>query len=398
MAFNDLSLADRIRYVHVGMMKHPQFSRLGPLTQVGSVIVSPDVPTAMTNGADVYYGTDFCGDMPLQQLRYLVAHENLHKALQHCTAYVPICKKYPALSGMAMDYVVNQIIEDMDAGTGYVERPTKVPPLIDPRFVGMSWLDVLEILIKEQPPEQAPLDKHEMAEAGSEGGPTKEEVEALAKQIQDAVLQGEIASDRIQQQAGKGKAGRSLDGYMERTTDWRPALRKFLTDVAEGDDLSRWVPPNRRMLALDILMPSHFSESPGDVIIAADTSGSMGWVYPLVFGEIGRLCQQLQPARVRVLWWSDGVESEQVLLPKDYPSIKGLLKPKGGGGTRVSCVAEYIAKKQIKASCVVFITDGYIESQYTVPKLPCLWAVVENRQFVPRKGAAIHLSRTQEGA
>jgi predicted metal-dependent peptidase len=43
----------------------------------------------------------------------------------------------------------------------------------------------------------------------------------------------------------------------------------------------------------------------------------------------------------------------------------------GGGGTRVSCVSEYIVKKNYKPDCIVIFTDGYVEGnvnwQTTVP-------------------------------
>jgi hypothetical protein len=41
---------------------------------------------------------------------------------------------------------------------------------------------------------------------------------------------------------------------------------------------------------------------------------------------------------------------------------------------------------------VVYLTDGYIESNYKVPDLPCLWGVVDNKSFKPLVGMKIDIS------
>jgi uncharacterized protein with von Willebrand factor type A (vWA) domain len=93
-------------------------------------------------------------------------------------------------------------------------------------------------------------------------------------------------------------------------------------------------------------MPSHFSETTGEIIVACDTSGSMYGTYPVVFGEVARICENLLPEAVRVIWWEGSVVGEQLFTPNDYASIGKILNPTGGGGTRLSCVAEYITEKK----------------------------------------------------
>ena len=39
----------------------------------------------------------------------------------------------------------------------------------------------------------------------------------------------------------------------------------------------------------------------------------------------------------------------------------------------------------------IMLTDGYIESQYEVPQGNVLWGVVNNSQFVPRRGKVLHI-------
>ncbi len=404
MSFKDLTPRERITACHIAFMRDPEFARLGGVTQIGKVEIT-DISTAATNGADCYYGEKFIMGLSQQQLRFVVAHENLHKAYHHCTNYQEIVKKYPRESNMAMDYIVNRDVFIMDGGRDFIAATTDPTPLLDAKYKDHSWLEVLKDLLEQgvsgQPPQGGgkpgqgqgqpgqgggTLDEHIQAEPGS--GET-EAGKALAQQIQDAVNQGRIVADKLR---GQGKGGAKLSGFQERKTDWRTPLRKFISELCEGDEFSRFNPPNRRFIAHDIVMPSHFSESTGELVVACDTSGSMTGVLPLVFGEVARICQQVLPESVRVVWWSDGIEGVQRFTAKDYASIAKLMAPKGGGGTEVSCVARYIAQERIKAKATIILTDGYIGVQSNIPTGPLLWGVVDNSSFVAARGKVLHLS------
>jgi predicted metal-dependent peptidase len=409
MAYKDMTAMERIVSCHINIMKDEEFCLIGGTTQIGKTEVRDNVPTAGTNGRDTFYGKDFVLGLSKKQLTYLIAHENLHKMLMHCVEYVPIVEKYPEASNMAMDYVVNQMIEDLDGGRGFVERPDDPAPLIDPKYKDKSFLEVLQDLLRN-PPQEKPeggkgggkgkpgvMDKHEQskpqpADGKSDDEMTEQELEELRQQIQDANAQGQIVREKMlaKTRGDKGSGGR-IGGFEQRTTDWRTPLRKFIEEVSEGDDQSRFSPPNKRMLPLGIILPSHFSAAIGEIIIACDTSGSMGGVYPTVFGEVARICQQVQPAAVRMLWWDTEIAGDQKFTIKDYAQIAKQLKPAGGGGTTVSVVAQYIREKKIKAKCVIMLTDGYIESQYELAPFPHLWGIVDNESFRPAKGKKIDI-------
>jgi predicted metal-dependent peptidase len=117
----------------------------------------------------------------------------------------------------------------------------------------------------------------------------------------------------------------------------------------------------------------------------------MHGLYPVVFGEIARICENVLPESVRIVWWEDAVVGEQVFKQGEFSNIARLLNPKGGGGTRLSCVAEYITEKQYKPKAVLILTDGYIERDYIVPKAPVLYGVVDNDQFTGRGGKTVRI-------
>lgn len=393
MAFKDLTLPNRIVAVHVDFMKHKDFCILGGVTQIGKVSVDDTVTTAATNGEDVYYNPEFIADMSRKQLRYLVGHENMHKALHHCTEYMAASNKYPEEMAQAADYVVNWQLESMDTGTEkFLERPTSIPPLVNAKYADMSILEVLRDLLKNPPPpSDKPMDEHKPGDKPGEPGEGEgDEVKSDVKQrIEDAVRHGEIMQQQMRGAADG--AAKALSGFRESRTDWRGPLRRFVQEICEGDEQSRFSPPNKRMLPLGIILPSHFSEATGELIVACDTSGSMTYILPTVFGEIARIAQTVLPTSLRVIWWDTKVRGEQVFTPRDYANIAKLTAPSGGGGTTVSCVAAYIKEKAYRPKATILLSDGWIEASYEPPAGNLLWGIVNNRRFVPVRGKVLHI-------
>lgn len=390
-AWGALDLSARIKVVHTDIMRHPDFAELAGVICMGRVDIQDSRPTAATNGRDVFYGREFSTALNQKQLRYLSLHENGHKGMRHCVEYREIVRKYPKLSNIAQDHVINLMIEESDPHFQFVERPMQTL-CCDKRFTGMGWIEVLRILLQEQdepPPDSGSggtLDEH--LDGAEQMTPS--EMEKLAGEIDEALRQGKLLADKLR---GSSGGGNPLTGVIqERSTNWREALLEFIQSVCSGHDNSRFCPPNKRLQPLGFIMPSHFSESVGELIIAGDTSGSMTGVYPTVFGEIARICRDVLPERVRVLWWDSDVCGDQEFTPDAYHDIATLMKPVGGGGTVVSNVARYIAEKQYKPVAVIYLTDGYIESDYVVPPLPCLWGVVDNERFVPRVGKKVNIN------
>jgi predicted metal-dependent peptidase len=78
---------------------------------------------------------------------------------------------------------------------------------------------------------------------------------------------------------------------------------------------------------------------------------------------------------------------------RHYGSIAQLMKPKGGGGTRVQCVSDYIVAKNLKPDCILVLTDGHVESQFDWRVAsPTLWLVTENKQFAPPVGRMVQVA------
>jgi predicted metal-dependent peptidase len=394
--YKDLTPHERVTAVGIDLTRNALFAQLSGVAMVGKVEITDRLPTAATNGRDEYYNPDFVLAQNRKQLRYVRIHENLHKLLKHCVEYKDVCKRYPKLSNIAMDHVINLTIEEIDPNFTWVERPT-VEPCVDAKYKGWGFLRVLRDLIDKGGKEGGGGDEGGGERGGGEGGfddhlfdeLDEGEAEEAHRQIDEAARQGKILADKL---AGDGKGGSKLDlNATKRNTEWRQHFREFFDTICKGDEHSRFVPPNKRFAPLGILLPSHFSYNKGEIIIAGDTSGSMGPIYPILFGEIAQIAQTVMPDALRVIWWDTSVCGEQLFKPDDYHSIATLMKPMGGGGTSPQCVVKYIAEKQYKPRAVIWLTDGYLSGDNAVVPCAALWGIVDNEHFIPPQGKAVHI-------
>lgn len=390
MTFENLTLTQRVQAANIDCMRHPKFALLSGVICMGKSEVKEGIPTAATDGKNKYYGAEFIKPMNRKQLRYLVLHENFHVALKHCILFKDWTKRAPQLTNIAQDFVVNALIEELDPDFKFVERPTE-SLCIDAKYKGWSFPQVFNDLIKDADivERHVPLDEH--GEGDEDGEPRDADAEEkLGKQIDDANRQGEMIARKL---AGKEGGGRDIFGLAkERVTNWRDPLQDFIQAVCAGDDNSRFCPPNKRLLASGFVMPSHFSETIGELVVACDTSGSMTGYYPIVFGEVARICQHVKPESVRVLWWDTSVCGDQQFKPDQYDQIASLMKPKGGGGTTPDVVVKYISKHKIDAKAIVWLSDGYLGCSDPVTPMPSLWGIVDNDDFVAAHGKTLHIS------
>jgi len=402
--FERMSVEQRITAVNVDFSNHATFSQMAGVAVVGNnhVVDDGSVTTAGTDGQDVWYSRAFMQDQNRKQTRWIVLHETMHKGLHHCTEYKDLYTRDPDTCNIAMDYVVNGLIEEADPKYDFTEKPAGCPIFLHKKYSGWSFPQVLKDLLKNSKPikdsggkqigknlfdpDGKPIggsfDQHIMSEI--EG----KVADALKQEITDSLQQGKRLSEKL---AGQGKRNDALNATLrQRDTNWKQYFWQFFTELCEGDDQSRFSPPNKRLLPWCI-MPSHFSEATGEIIIACDTSGSMHGLYPTVFGEIARICDNVKPDSVRVLWWEYAVVGDQQFKAIDYPNIAKLMKPVGGGGTRLTSVAEYIESKKYKPKAIIYLTDGWIESNYRLADFPTLFGAVDNDDFVASKGRTVRI-------
>jgi predicted metal-dependent peptidase len=372
-------------------------------------VVEDGIPTAYTNGRDKKYGREFISKLTDPQLRGLILHENLHVALKHVGRFTKEFKDEPMLINVATDYAVNDVIMSMN-DKGFCELPEG--GLYDEKFHNWSAREIYKYLKSTLPPQpkvsislsggdgsgqegqgqsqsiKISIDGKESTVSTTDEHDFSAEEMSVAEQAQlsdaidRALREGGILAGRM-----GAKVPRAIGDLLETKIDWREVLREFVTSASRGSDEYTWRRFNKRMMANDMYMPSIENETVGELVVAIDTSGSIGGVELTEFAtELASICDSVSPSKVRVLWWDTEVHGEQV-FDGNYTNIADMLKPQGGGGTHVSCVSDYIVKNKISCEGVLVFTDGYVESDINWQvTAPALWLVTQNRNFKPPMG------------
>lgn len=382
-----MDLETRIKRAHVTLMRHPETALYSGVMMAGRTEVSEEGITAYTDGLNKRYGKKFCEALNDQELTALVLHENLHVALRHLLHNRDLFTENRKLSNMAADYVVNQIIKDLKD-----QYLAKLPEgaLQNDRFRNLSMREVYRLLKDEgdggggggEDGEggEGSLDEHDLDSVPSD----PEQVRELNDSIDRALREGALLAGRL-----GADIPRAITESLEPQVDWRKELSEFLMGATSGKDEFTWRQYNRRVIDT-LLLPTTYKETIGEIVVAIDTSGSIGGRQLNEFAtEVASLCEMVNPERVRILWWDTIVHGEQV-FETDYANIATLLKPKGGGGTKVSCVSKYINDKNVSPEALLVFTDGYLENdiKWNV-QCPTLWLITEAKHFRPPSGRSV---------
>ena len=414
MIGKQLTAEQRLTKAVVDIMANPKYVALAGVLMVGSREIDEDVPTACTNGRDERYGREFVDGLSDAELRFLVLHECYHKLYKHLTTWRHLYDECAPLANVACDYVINIKISD-DNRDGFAKMPTregKAVGAIDERFRGMDSAQVYNILKDENPPQggdgsgdgegdgsgsgsgtgiastgksgKSGLDEHDWEGAQAI---TPEQRKALERDLDEAIRQGALIAGKV----GSG-GDREFADLLKTKVDWREVLREFINTTCAGNDYSTWKRPNRRFVSSGYYMPSGVSEQVGELVIAIDTSGSIGTRELAQFlGEVKGICDTVHPEAIRILYWDTEVCADEKYVGADVDNIVHSTKPAGGGGTMVECVPRYMTEHSIKPQAVVVLTDGYLGGSWGQWAVPVLWCIVGGNKSVADCGKTVHV-------
>jgi len=398
-----LSPEQRLQKATIDIMANPKYVALSGVMMIGKRVIRDGIPTALTNGRDEFYGRAFVESLNDAELRFLVLHEVYHKMYRHLTTWRWMYDEHPKLANVACDYVINVKIADDNANDKFA---TMTGPLTkgcyDEKYRNWDSAQVFHDLKKQGKGgggKPQPGDGQGQAQGGGlpegfdqhdwEGAEVMTEAEKrdLARDIDEAVRQGAMAAGKM----GSG-GDRDMAELLEPQVDWRAVMREFITSTCAGSDYSTWKKPNRRYIGLRMFMPSGVSEQVGEIVVAIDTSGSIGQrELSVMLSEVKCIADTVHPEAVRVLYWDTEVCADERYEGAEVENLVNSTKPAGGGGTMVECVPKYIADNSIKAQAVIVLTDGYLGSSWGSWHQPVLWVLLDNKSAHPSVGKALHV-------
>ena len=142
---------------------------------------------------------------------------------------------------------------------------------------------------------------------------------------------------------------------------WKAVMRDMVRKVTQNRSFARI---NNRLAAARVIAPSVKNQlTNSDIIFAIDVSGSMrGKPMTDTINEIVSLSRSTPIVNMRVIYWDAKVMNDMLVRnSKSLASQSSTFSFKGGGGTNINCVYDYIMEKQYKPNGIVYLTDGYVD-------------------------------------
>lgn len=326
--------------------------------------------TACTNGRELRYNPAFINSLSVDQVVFVLAHLVMHVAHYH-----PYRRGARNLGrfNKAGDYAINGILKE--AGLSMLP--------------GALYKKEYDNLAAEQIYDHLPGSSGERDGKNKENGDFEEDDPGGCGGFEDARDEsGRLLSKTdkqheearitlaIQRAAQVAKAQGKLPSSLERLVnelvhpilDWREMLRTFIDNTARND--YSWLHPNRRHIAGGIYLPSFRSEGLKPLVLAVDTSGSIGQGDLNQFqAELNDILQSF-PSTVHVVYCDSQISATRTVTPEEYPVE---LKAAGFGGTDLRPPFEWAIKNTPDAGCMIYLTDLQGKSPDVDPGIPTLW-------------------------
>lgn len=348
------------------LLNEPFFGNMA--TRLRFIDATQWCPTIATDGRNFYYNRDFVAALPTGQLIFGIAHEVLHCIYNHMDVFW-IGDRDRLLVNISQDHVINNELNNCRVG----EPVTLIKICMEPRFRGMVWEEVYDILAQENPENfgntlDVHLDGSDSDSNGEGEGADKKENDGSAgpirysesekQKIRSEVLQATIQAAKAAG-AGKTPAGvkSAIKNLLEPQIDWRDLLAQQIKSIMRSDFTMAM--PSRKGVSAGIYLPSMDRDETIDICIAIDVSGSIGEDMMRDFlSEVHGIMSQYTDYKVQ-LWCFDTNVHNPITISPDNEYLFDDYELVEGGGTMFECVWDYMKDNGIEPKKLIVFTDGY---------------------------------------
>lgn len=383
-----------------------------------SFSLDENLETAATDGQRIIFSPDFMDELSDAELDFIMMHEILHIALQHClrgTSYDQ------GIFNIACDIVVNSNIlkeNQMNKASITLKKYGESMHIAPDGKEGFNYTaeQVYHMLSDGKKKTSSggggdKTDKSKNASGGNGGagpnskkgnapgnsgfddhskwGSLKDEdgslSDAWVKRVEDAAA----AISVINAARGRGTMPLCIERLLKElhspTVDWRTLLNNFIqTEICDYS----FSPPDRRFDGTGFYLPDY--NEPEDrldnILFMVDTSGSMSDkdiadAYSEIKGAIDQFNGKLRG-------WL-GFFDAKVVKPLPFENADDIIsiRPKGGGGTRFDIIFKYVREEMedIPPASIVILTDGCapFPEESDARGIPVLWVINNDRIEVP---------------
>lgn len=346
--------------------------------------------TFCVDGKRLTYSPDFVehgrmlnppGPLTIEEVTWVLYHEMGHLFLGHHL------RMFPELSmdrqNIAADLALNSLLCHQECGPSRRFLDFIVAPESGAYADLKHGLD-FETYLKQLPESESKKPKQDGGTPG-EGlgnvmphpGDSEAENAQAIQQWQEMVGDAVMAEKMCGSQPGwLSELAQEAYGKVA-TTDWRSALRRFMTQQAPTG--TSWSRPSRRQFNSPILFPCNIATGAGHGLVVVDTSGSMSAdSCNVALTEIENIVHSFPNGKVTIRQCDTRVlkEGERVFEKKDFP-LRAPTKWFGRGGTNMVPAFDQARDERAKWKWMILITDFYWNYQAIKPTgIPTFWVNV----------------------
>ena len=335
----------------------------------------------------IWYNPARTKDLSREELGFLLLHEIGHHVQE---SFTRADGRDPRLWNMATDYAINRVVSAIrHPGTFAPMYAMPKGGLLDVRFEGRIAESIYEVLLRETA---------RAARKGATGGAGDGGAAGVAVEIDGVTVEGhggldvhvriplsddqrEELVERVRAAVGhwqrSGQRG-DMPGSAVALVDpprakipWQRELQRYVEAARSFDemDVRR---PSRRWLSEGAWVPSLGGERVGTIVIAVDSSGSIGRrELAAACGEVRAIAREAADVRVLI---ADAKVHKVLTLDEIEPWIREGRVP-GGGGTDHRPVFEWVKRAGLRPDVLIALTDLYTCLPERPPAYPVVWVV-----------------------
>jgi len=341
--------------------------------------------------------------LSLQQLGFVLAHEACHQLMASLSRQRG---RNAHLWNCATDHAINHMVVAMTNPARPFEPLYRPPPkiLLEARFADKIAEAIYEYIAREEVPPARGLtvvlepgdgqgEQIHVPNVTDHGGNidvhlpaelTPDQSRELARRIGSALdvwgasrRRGHLPADLLRRVPLPGRA----------QVPWRRLLQRLASQHLAKDDYSL-ARPNRRYLDHDLVVPGLYGERVAELVLALDTSGSMG---PDELSAVAAELAGIVPlAREVTLLVGDTEVKEELRGDQVLASLReGTFK--GGGGTDHRPFFAWLEQRRVRPDLFIGLTDLHSRFPERKPPYPVLW-VAPPEHGKPPWGQVIELT------
>lgn len=354
-----------------------------------------EIPTACTDGINLYINPDFYLAQSPKVRVSILAHESWHVAYKDM---LRVGSKNPDIWNEACDHYINHLIGNyVDRKTG--NKPYEIPNTwcCDPKYAGWEKEAIYNDLFQQHMQNPNPS----MGNAASPGtgmGSGKPDFtkpkDPEGNTLPDVVIESNINANLVKAATAARMTGHgahipdALKQELEMITNpplcWETIFQNILSGHAKDDySYSRF---NKRFLP-DFMLPSLYSESYGEVIFGFDTSGSMTDEQCASFiGHIHYVQDYIKPEKITIMTFDTRVRTTHTFEKDD--DVRSL-EFEGRGGTCLQDLFEQTNK--LNPRLLVVYSDLDCRAITKQPNYEVVWLCADNPYAKVNFGTLIHI-------